>query len=103
MDKKSLISALRKFKKKIEKKYEIQKIILFGSRANGTPHKESDVDLILVGKFEGKGNLQRSPPLYDDWDIDLPVDFLCYTPEEYEKLVRRVTIVREAQREGIEI
>jgi len=41
--------------------------------------------------------------LYDDWNLDLPVDFICYTPEEYKKLAKQITIVREAERNGIEI
>ncbi len=103
MDKKDLIAALRKFKKKIGKKYGVQKMILFGSRATDSYKKDSDVDVIIVGKFKEKGNAQRTPPLYNDWSLDLPVDFICYTPEEYKKLVKMITIAREAKRQGIEI
>jgi hypothetical protein len=31
------------------------------------------------------------------------VDFICYTPEEFEKLKKEVSIVSEALKEGIEI
>jgi hypothetical protein len=31
------------------------------------------------------------------------VDFICYTPEEFEKLKKEVSIVSEAFKEGIEI
>lgn len=103
MDKKSLIRELQKFKERIQEKYKIKKIILFGSRANGSPNKDSDVDLMIVGNFKERSNLQRAPKMYDYWDIDLPVDFICYTPEEFEKLAKRITIAREAEREGIEI
>ena len=104
MDKKQLIKELRKFKKKIEKRHRIKKIILFGSRAKDIkPKKEADVDLILVGDFKEKTNLKRSPDLYLDWSINLPVDFLCYTPKEFEALSKKVTIVREALEKGIVI
>lgn len=103
MDKAALIKELKRFKQKIGQIYKIQKMILFGSRANGKPKKESDVDLIIVGNFEGKNNLQRAPPLYIAWDIDLPVDFICLTPEEYRSLARRITIAREAARTGVDI
>lgn|SRR3989338_2975512 len=104
MDKKSLIIALRKFKKRIEKKQNVQKIILFGSRARGKPKKESDVDLVIISNdYEGVKSFKRSPPLYHEWDLDLPVDFICLTPEEFKTLAQRVTVTREAQREGIEI
>ena len=36
-------------------------------------------------------------------DLRYPVDFLCYTPEEFRRLSRRGGIVREALREGVHI
>ncbi len=104
MDKKDLILELRKFKKKIESKYHLQKMILFGSRAEEKNQRDSDVDLIIVSKdYEGIKSFKRSPPLYAEWEIDLPVDFVCYTPEEYKKLSKMITIARESKRKGIEI
>lgn len=103
MDRKKLIEELRKYKKKVMKKYKIDRMILFGSRANGKIRENSDVDLIVVGKFCGKNNFRRAPPLYLEWNINLPVDFLCYTPAEFARLKKRISIVREAVREGIEI
>lgn len=72
--------------------------------ASGKVHKYSDVDLVIVSKkFKGKGLLERSPNLYLKWELEYPVDFLCYTPKEFNKLRKGVTIVREAVRNGIEI
>ena len=31
------------------------------------------------------------------------MDILCYTPEEFEKLKKRIGIVQEAVKEGIEV
>ena len=103
-NKKSLIRNLKKFKKQISKKYNPEKVIFFGSRACGTPHKDSDVDLIIVSKkFNGISSLKRSPELYIEWKLDYPVDFLCYTIEEFNNLKNQITIVRDAVSEGIEI
>ena len=41
--------------------------------------------------------------MYDYWNLNYPVDFLCYTPKEFNKLKNQITIVREAVRDGIEI
>lgn len=101
MDRKKLISNLKKFKKKIEKKYGVKKIILFGSQVSEKSNKESDVDIIVVGKFKEKYNRHRSPPLYLEWDMDIPVDFLCYSQKEFEKLSKKITLVREAVQHGI--
>lgn len=41
--------------------------------------------------------------MYDYWDLRYPVDFLCYTPEEFKKLSKQITTVREAVKEGVVI
>lgn len=103
MDRKELIKKLREFKKRIQEKQDIEIIILFGSRSSGKIREDSDVDLIMVGKFKGKNSLERAPPLYLEWDLDLPVDFLCYTSKEFNKLKKQVSIVKEAVENGIKI
>jgi predicted nucleotidyltransferase len=97
-----LIRDLRRFRLKLGKRFKVERMILFGSRARGTPRRSSDVDLIVVSeRFRRKGAIERAGPLYLEWDLDLPVDFLCYTPEEFRALSRRGGLVREALREGI--
>jgi len=106
MDKRKagIIKELKKFKDKISPKYNPEKIIFFGSRASGKTHKDSDIDLIVVSKgFKDLSVLKRCPDLYLEWNLDYPVDFLCYTPEEFNKLKNQVTIVSEAIKNGVEI
>ena len=99
-----LIKELRQFKDKIGGNYRVEKIILFGSRLSGKVDESSDVDLIIVSEeFKDKGVLKRSPPLYLEWDLEYPVDFLCYTPEEFETRRRQIGIVKEAVEKGVEI
>ncbi|ATZ61002.2 MAG: hypothetical protein DDT33_01407 [Firmicutes bacterium] len=102
--KKDVIKDLRDFRKKSSKHTSIERMIFFGSRAKGEYEKHSDIDLIIVSpKFKGLKFRKRPLLLYDSWDLDYPVDFLCYTPEEFEKKKKQITIVREAVEEGIEI
>lgn len=107
MDKTELITLLKYFKQQLITKYRIKRLILFGSYSKGDSTEESDVDLIVVGEFEGKGNFQRAPQLYKEWhliqNIDIPVDFICYTPEEFDGLKTQISLVKEALEEGIEI
>ena len=105
MDKKTVIKRkLGDFKKNANKDFPIKKMIFFGSRAGGKPHKYSDIDLLIVSpKFKKLDFFKRGARMYDYWDLTYPVDFLCYTPEEFKKLSKQITIVREAVREGIEI
>ena len=103
-NKKSIIKKLREFKDKLKKEFNVNKIIFFGSRASGKPHEDSDIDLIIVSEdFKDKKFRYRAIGFYNYWDLDYPVDFLCYTPEEFNKLKNQITIVREAVQEGIEI
>ena len=102
--KRALINQLKKFRVRTSKQIPISKMIFFGSRANGKPYRYSDVDLVVVsGKFRDLRFRRRATKMYDFWDINLPVDFLCYTPEEFKKLSKQITIVREAVKNGIEI
>ncbi len=102
--KKNIIEKLKKFKSKVNKDYPLNSMIFFGSLATRKPHKYSDVDLIIVSpKFRKLNFFKRGARMYDYWDLRMPVDFLCYSPEEFKRLSRQTTIVKEAIREGIKI
>ncbi len=108
MDRKNseIIKVIRKFKDTTKKKYSIDKVILFGSHATGRARKDSDVDLIVVSRFKGR-KIKLMHNLYHEWhhrqNINYPVDFLCYTPKEFNKMKNMVTIVGEAVHNGIEV
>ena len=103
-EKESIKKGLKRFKNDTTKHYPIQKLIFFGSRASGRPKQDSDIDLIVVSpKFRRLNFFERGARMYDYWNLHYPVDFLCYTPEEFKKLSKQITIVREAVKEGIEI
>ncbi|MBL7160236.1 MAG: nucleotidyltransferase domain-containing protein [Candidatus Aenigmarchaeota archaeon] len=104
MGKREIIENVKEFKKSAEKKFALERVFIFGSAARGKMKKDSDVDLLLVSnKFKGKKFFKRAIGLRAHWKLDCPVDFLCYTPKEFDKLRKMVTIVREAVKEGIEI
>src|ERR1700679_2201891 len=42
------LAAIRRFARRIAEAFQPDKIILFGSYAYGTPHEESDVDLLVI-------------------------------------------------------
>jgi hypothetical protein len=100
----ALVRELKRFRRRIAGRYPLDMMILFGSQATGAAGKDSDVDLIVVSpRFRRKNAIDRAYPLHLEWDLGRPVDFLCYTPEEFRELSRRPSIVREALREGIQI
>ena len=105
MDKREhIIKGIKKFVKKASKKFRIEKIIFFGSRIEKSYSKDSDIDLIIVSNdFNGLDFFERVSKMYNYWDLDYPVDFLCYTNEEFEILKLKISIVKEAIKKGIEV
>lgn len=97
---KEMIESIKKFKKNIG----AEKIVVFGSYAIGKARKDSDIDLILISnKFKGKDFHSRFKGLWLKWNLNTPVDFIPYTPEEFKELSKRPTIAREAVENGVEI
>ena len=104
MGKTKIIKELKDFKENLKKDFPDEKIILFGSRALGREGPDSDVDLIIVSKkFREMNFIKRASRMYDYWNLNYPVDFLCYTPDEFTALKKRISIVSEAMKEGIVI
>jgi len=95
------IEIIKKFKKTLEK-FGVEKIIFFGSRIKGTFNQESDFDIIVISKnFKGIRWHKRVLNIYLNWKENLPLEVLCYTPEEFEKKKKQIGIVQEAVKEGI--
>jgi predicted nucleotidyltransferase len=66
-----IVRQLRSFKRQLLEEMPLQKVIFFGSRAYGKPHKDSDVDLLIVSSSFRKSRwLKRSPPLYLKWNLE---------------------------------
>lgn len=92
------------FASRLREEVGAQKVILFGSRARGDWLKESDYDFLVVADcFQDVPFSERPVGLYQHWKGRPGVELLCYTPREFERKRRQITIVREAVREGIEL
>lgn len=103
MDKQTLLAA-RRFSQKLRKKYKVQKLILFGSRARGDNLKTSDFDFIIVSDdFKGKPFIFRPSELYDLWSETVDIEPLVYTEKEFDHMKKRIGIVQTAVKEGIEL
>lgn len=95
---------LMEFKKNLSKRLDIKEMILFGSYARGDYNRHSDIDLIIVSpNFENVKSFKRSIGLYKYMSLDLPVDYICYTPKEFQNQKKRVSLVRSALKEGVMI
>ena len=70
--------------KRIVNKFKPQKIILFGSYANGTPTEESDLDLLIIKDSDFPAHLQNRKVRKILSDLRIPVDVMVKTPEEFQ-------------------
>jgi hypothetical protein len=92
---------LKIYLKKINKKFRIEKAILFGSRARGDYLLDSDVDIIIVSKDFGKLKFkERMSEAITEWNEYIDIEPLCYTPEEFERKKKQLGIVHQAVKEG---
>jgi len=72
---------------RIVNQFQPQKVIVFGSYAYGSPTVDSDVDLLVVLPFDGKGTHKATEIMLAVNHPGFPVDLLVRTPEQIEKRV----------------
>jgi hypothetical protein len=100
MDKKST-REINRFVDKIKAEFNPEKVILFGSRAEGTDWKRSDYDFIIVSsKFKNMHWLKRISKVVRLWDVIADIDVLPYTPDEFEYKKLNSSVVRNALKQG---
>ena len=105
MVRKNVLKIINLYKKDLEKKVKVDKIIVFGSCAKGVTHQNSDIDLLIISSqfssFDADDRakilcLARENP--KTWDMAM--DIFGVTPEEY-KSASRLSILGEIKKTGI--
>jgi len=92
---------VKRFINLIIKKFNLKKIIIFGSFARGDYHKGSDLDLIIVGEFKERF-IDRIGKIIELNDSDLEIDVMVYTEKEFQKMIQeRRPFIEQALEEGI--
>jgi len=92
---------VKRFINLIIRKFNIKKIIIFGSFARGDYHKGSDLDLIIVGEFKERF-IDRIGKIIELNDSDLEINAIVYTEEEFQKMIKeRRSFIEQALEEGI--
>jgi predicted nucleotidyltransferase len=86
----------------IRKYFNPSKILIFGSRVSGEATENSDIDVIIVSDFfRGIKFVKRMADVLRKIKFSRHIDFICYTPEEFEKIQHSSTVVKAALLEGI--
>ena len=87
--------------RRLVSKFAPNKILLYGSRANGTARRDSDYDLLIVWRDEDPPRERAATVRQALLDLGTPMDIAVVTPLEYERYrTRREHIVAVADREG---
>jgi predicted nucleotidyltransferase len=74
-------SQIRELSDDIVRKFNPEKVILFGSYAYGTPTPDSDVDLLVILPYEGRRRA-KATEIRSAIGARFPLDLLAY-PREY--------------------
>lgn len=82
----SLKLEIKRLAGKIRLRWNVERIILYGSVARGDYNEASDVDLIVVADF--KERFHKRPGEIMEM-TELPVEAICYTKEEFEDMLKR--------------
>lgn len=75
------IDAIRDLSDRIAAEFAPERIILFGSYAYGTASDDSDVDLLVILPFEGKG-FHKSLEILNAVDPQFSVDLIARRPDD---------------------
>jgi len=78
---------IKELSRKIASEFKADKIVLFGSYAYGNPGPDSDVDLLVILRFKGKGAV-KAAEILNRLNPKLSVDLIARTPREIQKRLR---------------
>lgn len=92
---------VKRFLNLIIKKFNLKKIIIFGSFARGDYHKGSDLDLVIVGEFKDRF-IDRIGKIIALNNSDLEIEAMVYTEEGFQKMIQeRRPFIEQVLEEGI--
>src|SRR5262249_20211438 len=70
---------IRRFARDVAERFQPDKIILFGSYAYGTPHADSDVDILVV--MPARNQIDQAVRIELACDPPFPLDIIVCTPK----------------------
>lgn len=92
---------IQAFINEVGRKFQPDKILLFGSYAYGKPTSDSDVDILIILSFIGK-NPEKATEIWMATKPDFPVDVMVRKPEEiYQRLALGDPFFHEVIQNGL--
>jgi uncharacterized protein len=101
---------IRRFAARIARSFYPDRIILFGSHANGTPHADSDVDILVV--MATRNQHDQAVRIRTELSAPFPMDLIVRTPENlkwriaegdtfHTEIVNKGKVLYEKDHEGV--
>jgi len=81
------------------KKQNPQALVVFGSYVWGTPHEDSDLDVLMIKKTD-KSRLDRMREAHRNIKSTLPLDIIVLTPQEAKELPKKYSFYKQVIEEG---
>jgi predicted nucleotidyltransferase len=90
---------IRRFARHVAERFQPDKIILFGSYAYGTPHADSDVDILVV--MPARNELDQAFKIRCAVPTQFPLDLLVFKPQHVKwRLEERESFLTEIMAHG---
>ena len=94
------MNEIKEFGRQIGEEFGAERVILFGSYAKGYASPDSDVDLLVIGPFEGR-SADKSVEIRMKLRPHFPVDMLIRTPAKIQQRIEMGDdFIREILEEG---
>jgi predicted nucleotidyltransferase len=71
---------IRRYARQVAERFQPEKIILFGSYAYGTPHEDSDVDILVI--MPCRNAIDQACRIDDAIDPPFPLDLIVRKPKD---------------------
>ncbi len=93
------MAVIRRFVRDVAEKFHPEKIILFGSRAYGKPHCDSDVDIVVI--MPARNQIDQAVRIDKVTDPQFPLDLIVWTPKNVAwRMKEGDSFVREVMTKG---
>ena len=94
------MNKIEEFGRQIGQQFNAERVVLFGSYAQGTATVDSDVDLLVISSFDGRG-VDKSVEIRMKLRPPFPVDIIVRTPEKLrQRLEMGDDFMRQILQEG---
>ncbi len=77
------MTSIRRYCAAIAREFHPQRIVLFGSHASGRPHRDSDVDVLVIMKASRRLGRRPSLAIRQRVPANFPVDVIVRDPQDF--------------------